>query len=109
MSTWLTIACVCLATFALRASFIVFADPHRFPHAFRQALKFVPPAVLAAIVAMGLGVSDGQLALSAHNLRLLAGLVAIGAAILLRGSTIATLAIGMAALWALQWLGPHVG
>ena len=105
MSTWVTIAAVCVATFALRAAFIVFADPHRFPHAFRQALKFVPPAVLAAIVALGLALTDGQIDLSAHNQRLLAGLVAIVGTIFLR-STLAAIAIGMAALWALQWLAP---
>ena len=33
-----------------RASFLLFANPHRFPHAFRQSLTIVPPAVLAAIV-----------------------------------------------------------
>jgi branched-subunit amino acid transport protein len=106
MSTWLAIAAVSAVTFALRAAFIVFADPHRFPHAFRQALKFVPPAVLAAIVALGLAVNEGGIDLSAHNQRLLAGLVAIVGTIFLR-STLAAIAIGMAALWALQWLAPH--
>jgi len=106
VSTWLAIAAVCAATFALRAAFIVFADPHRFPHAFRQALKFVPPAVLAAIVALGLAFSDGRMDLGAHNERLLAGLVAIVGTIFLR-STLAAIAIGMATLWALQWLAPY--
>jgi len=108
MSTWLAIAGVCIATFALRASFIVFADPHRFPHAFRQALKFVPPAVLAAIVALGLALPEGRMELSAHNLRLVAGLIAIVGTIFLR-STLAAIGIGMAALWGLQWLASHVG
>ena len=105
MNTWLVIAAVSAATFGLRAAFIVFADPHRFPHAFRQALKFVPPAVLAAIVALGLGFSDGRMDLSGHNQRLLAGLVAIVGTLFLR-STLAAIAIGMATLWALQWLAP---
>ena len=108
MSAWLTIAAVSVATFALRASFIVFADPQRFPHAFRQALKFVPPAVLAAIVAMGLALGDGGLDFTAHNLRLVAGLVAIATAIFVRG-TLAAIGVGMAVLWALQWLAPRIG
>ncbi|HZZ94819.1 MAG TPA: AzlD domain-containing protein [Usitatibacter sp.] len=106
MSTWIAIAAVSLVTFALRAAFIVLADPQRFPHGFRQALKFVPPAVLAAIVALGLGVADGRVDLSAHNERLGAGLVAIVATMFLR-STIGAVAIGMAALWSLQWLARH--
>jgi branched-subunit amino acid transport protein len=55
-------------------------------------------------VALGLGFPEGHVDVSPHNLRLIAGLVAIVAALLLRGSTIGTIGIGMAALWALQWL-----
>ena len=104
MTTWLIILAVSLATFLLRASFIVFADPHRFPHAFRQALTFVPPAVLAAIVAPGLLLRDGMLDLSLSNERLFAGLAAIVATIFVRNAT-AAIAAGMSTLWLLQWLG----
>ena len=102
MSTWIAIAGVSLSTFLLRASFIVFIDPHRFPHWFRQALKFVPPSVLAAIVAPGLVMADGRLDISPLNPRLLAGLVAIGVTLRVR-NPVAAIAGGMAALWALQW------
>lgn len=102
MSPWITIVLVGLVTFLLRASFIVFADPHRFPHAFRQALAFVPPAVLAAIVAPGLLMRDGLLDPSLGNLRWLAGLAALAVAAWTR-STLATVAVGMGALWLLQW------
>jgi branched-subunit amino acid transport protein len=102
MSTWLAIAGVALSTFLLRASFLLFADPHRFPHWFRQALKFVPPAVLAAIVAPGLAMPGGTLDLSPGNPRLVAGLVAIVATFHVR-NTVAAIAAGMATLWALQW------
>jgi len=101
--TWLAIALVSLMAFGLRAAFIVYADLHRFPHAFRQALKFVPPAVLAAIVALGLGLSEGRIDLTWRNERLVAGLVAIAATLFVRG-TLAAIGIGMAALWSLQWL-----
>jgi branched-subunit amino acid transport protein len=104
MTTWLIIMAVSLATFLLRASFIVFADPHRFPHAFRQALTFVPPAVLAAIVAPGLLLRDGVLDLSLANERLFAGLAAIVATIFVRNA-MAAIAAGMSTLWLLQWLG----
>lgn len=102
MSIWIAIAGVSLSTFLLRASFIVFVDPHRFPHWFRQALKFVPPSVLAAIVMPGLVMPDGALDLSPANPRLAAGLVAIGASVRIR-NPIAAIATGMATLWALQW------
>jgi len=102
MSHWLVILGVAALTFSLRASFIVFADPHRFPHAFRQALVFVPPSVLAAIVAPGLLAPDGAIALGLDNPRALAGLVAIGFAIRWR-TPLAAIASGMTSLWLLQW------
>ncbi len=102
MSAWLVIVGVGLVTFLTRASFIVFADPHRFPRAFRVALAFVPPAVLAAIVVPGLLMPQGTLDLTLANPRWLAGLAAIAIAARTR-SALATIAAGMAALWALQW------
>jgi branched-subunit amino acid transport protein len=102
--TWLIILAVSAITFLLRASFIMFADPHRFPHAFRQALTFVPPAVLAAIVAPGLLMRDGILDLSLSNERIFAGLAAIVATIFVRNA-MAAIAAGMATLWLLQWMG----
>ncbi len=102
MSTWIAIAGVALSTFLLRASFMVFVDPHRFPHWFRQALKFVPPSVLAAIVVPGLVMPAGALELPPANLRLVAGLVAMAVTFRIR-NTIAAVATGMATLWALQW------
>jgi branched-subunit amino acid transport protein len=102
MSTWIAIAGVSLSTFFLRASFMVFIDPHRFPHWFRQALKFVPPSVLAAIVMPGLVMAQGTLDPSPLNPRLLAGLVAIAVTLRVR-NPVAAIALGMATLWVLQW------
>jgi branched-subunit amino acid transport protein len=102
MSTWIVIFGVAIVTFTLRASFILFANPHRFPHRFRQALLFVPPAVLAAIVAPGLAMPAGTLDLTLANPRWIAGLVAIVAAARWR-HPLAPIAAGMPALWLLQW------
>lgn len=103
MSTWLAILGVAAATFLLRASFIVFADPHRFPKRFRQALTFVPPAVLAAIVVPGLLFHQGAIDLTWSNPRWIAGVVAIVVGARTRNA-LASIASGMAALWLLQWL-----
>ena len=102
MSTWLAIIGVSLSTFLLRASFVVFADPHRFPHRFRQALTFVPPAVLAAIVVPGLLLQAGAIDLTLANPRWIAGVLAILVGARLRNA-LAAIASGMAALWLLQW------
>lgn len=102
MSTWLAILGAGAVTFLLRAAFIVFADPQRFPHVFRQALTFVPPSVLAAIVAPGLLLSQGVLDLSLANPRWIAGVFAVLVALRKR-SVLAAIVSGMAVLWLMQW------
>lgn len=102
MTTWIAIACVSAVVFLLRASFILFADPHGFPPLFRRALAFVPAAVLAAIVAPGLLLSAEGVDVSPGNPRWIAGLVAIAAAAITR-HPLAAIAIGMPSLWLLQW------
>ncbi len=101
MTTWIVIVGAGAITFLLRASFIVFADPHKFPHAFRVALVFVPPAVLAAIVAPYLVMVQGAFDLTLANPRWIAGLVAIAVAAIVRNA-LATIGVGMATLWILQ-------
>lgn len=103
MSEWVVIVGAGVVTFLTRASFIVFADPHRFPHAFRVALAFVPAAVLAAIVLPGLAMPHGALDLSPANPRLLAGIAAVAVALRVR-NPLATIVAGMAVLWGLQAL-----
>jgi branched-subunit amino acid transport protein len=102
MNTWIVILGVSIVTFALRASFILFANPQRFPHRFRQALLFVPPAVLAAIVAPGLAMPAGTIDFTLANPRWIAGLVAIAVAARFR-NPLAAIGAGMPALWLLQW------
>ncbi|MBK7658911.1 MAG: AzlD domain-containing protein [Betaproteobacteria bacterium] len=100
---WLVIVGSGVVTFLTRASFILFADPHKFPHGFRVALAFVPPAVLAAIVIPGLVSPAGGIDFSLANPRWIAGLVAIGVAMRVRNA-LASILAGMAALWILQAL-----
>ncbi len=101
MNAWIVIVGAGLVTFLTRASFIVFADPQKFPHAFRVALAFVPPAVLAAIVLPGLAMPHGAIDLSLANPRLLAGAAAFAVALKVR-NPIVSISAGMVALWALQ-------
>ena len=102
MSAWLAIVGVAMVTFLLRASFIVFADPQRFPHRFRQALAFVAPAVLASIVVPGLLLREGAIDLTTGNPRWMAGVLAILVGWRVRNAA-AAIAIGMCTLWLLQW------
>ena len=102
MKTWLIILGVATVTFLLRASFLLFANPHKFPHAFRQALTFVPPAVLAAIVAPGLLMPQGTFDPTLANPRWIAGLAALAICLRFR-NPLAPIAVGLPALWLLQW------
>jgi branched-subunit amino acid transport protein len=93
---WWVIAGGMIATYAGRLSFIGLIPPERLPGWLRKALRFVPPAVLSALVAPELLRPAGPLDISLGNTRLLAGLVASVVAWRLR-NTWATLAAGLLA------------
>jgi branched-subunit amino acid transport protein len=98
---WLAIFGAGAATFALRLSFIALLGRIRIPPPVGRALRFVPAAVLTAVVVPLLFYDDGALDVSLGNERLLAGLVAALIAWRTR-SVLFTLAGGMATLWTLQ-------
>jgi branched-subunit amino acid transport protein len=101
---WLTLLLAGVLTFLIRLSFIALLGRYEPPPLLRRALRFVPPAVLSAIIFPELLIADGQIALGWDNYRLLAGIVAILVAWRTR-SALLTIAVGMAALWLLQLLG----
>jgi len=69
-----------------------------------RALRYVPAAVLSAIIAPELALPGGALDLTVGNERLVAGLLAILIAWRTR-NVLLTVAIGMVALWLLQLIG----
>ena len=75
-SFWITMLIVGLLTFGIRLSFIVILDRWQPPKLVERALRFVPVAVLSAIIAPELVLVGGTLDISLGNLRLLAGIVA---------------------------------
>jgi branched-subunit amino acid transport protein len=99
---WAMIAGTALVTFLLRFSFLGAVRPHAFPERFRTALRFVAPAVLAAIVVPQVVIRDDVVRLAHDNPRLIAALVAALIAWWTR-SVIWTIAGGMVALWIAQW------
>lgn len=102
-SLWLLFLAIGLGTFSLRFSFIYLFGKITMPEWLRRALKYVPAAVLAALVFPALTHPTGTLDISINNLRLLAGL---GGAIVAwkTRNVLWTLATGMALLWILQAL-----
>ena len=103
MTIWLTILVVGLMTYLIRLSFIAIVGIRPIPERLKQALRFVPPAVLTAIIFPELLVSEGIVDLSADNFRLLAGLAAVFVAWRTR-NVAATILVGMAVLASLTWL-----
>lgn len=94
-----------VVTFATRVIFLMSGDRFRPGVRFRTLLGYVPPAVLAALIAPEVLIRDGDLALGADNPRLWAALLA-GAVALVTRSVLVTIASGLGALWLLQfWLG----
>jgi branched-subunit amino acid transport protein len=92
-----------LLTFATRLSFIVMLDKLTVPDWFRRSLRFVPAAVLSAIILPGLVLRNDVLDISWRNPQLLAGLLAILVAWRTR-NTLLTILVGMAAFFLLEAL-----
>ena len=101
MNLWLVMIIAGLLTFATRLSFILLLDRIRVPDWFRRGLRFVPMAVLSAIILPELTSPAGSLFLSWRNPQLLAGLVAILVAWRTK-NVLLTIAVGMAALLSVQ-------
>lgn len=103
MSIWLIMLFGGLLTFAIRYSFIYLLGRLPVPDFVQRALRFVPPAVLSALIAPALFMPSGHWDITLGNHRWLAGLVAILVAWRTRSMLLALLA-GMAALLILQLL-----
>jgi branched-subunit amino acid transport protein len=103
MSLLAALAVAGLLTFAIRLSFVLLLARVAVPPILVRALRFVPPAVLSAIVASEVFVRDGAPDLSPGSPRLLAGAAAALVAWRTR-NVLLTIAVGMAALWAAQWV-----
>ena len=103
MNLWLIVIVAGALTFLIRLSFISLLADWDMPPIVRQSLHFVPAAVLTAIVFPELLLRNGELALSADNYRLIAGVVAIALAWKVK-KIMPTIAVGIGMLWLLQYL-----
>lgn len=71
---WLTIFLLLAATILTRCSFFLLGHRVKLPPKVQHALRYAPAAALAAIVAPDLLLSNGQLAVTWMNPKLMAGL-----------------------------------
>ncbi len=103
MNIWLIMVLGGVLTFGMRLSFIYLFGRFDIPAIVKRALRFVPPAVLSAIIAPALFLPNNTLNLSWTNYRLLAGGVAVLVAWRTK-NTLLTILAGMAALLILMWV-----
>lgn len=102
-SLWLVIGVIGAGTFAFRLSGIQLLGGSAMPTPIQRALRYVPSAVISAIVLPAVVYGGPDPGFSADNTRLLAGVIAALVAWSSR-SVLLTLATGMATLWLLEWL-----
>lgn len=105
MTFWVVVVAVGALNYLSRLSFIALFARLQMPSLVARALRYVPAAMLTAIVApavalRGAGDVDPMLADAKAAAALVAALVAWRTR-----STTATIVAGMAALWLAQWLG----
>jgi branched-subunit amino acid transport protein len=101
MNYWLIILAMGLVTLGIRLLPIALLGRVEIPIGVQRALRFVPPAVLSAIVAPELLMPHGTLDVSIGNARLIAGLIAMIVAWRTK-NVLLTIAAGMIALWVLS-------
>ncbi len=101
MSLWLVILLAGLLTYGTRLSFILLLDRIKVPNWFRRGLRFVPAAVLSAIILPELASRNAILDLSLRNPQLYAGALAILVAWRTK-NVLLTIIVGMAALLIFQ-------
>ena len=100
---WAAILGMFVATYVVRASFIVFGQKLRFPPAVVQALGHVPVAVLTAIVVPEAIAPGGQADLSLANPYLVGTLVA-GLVAWKSRNTLAAVLVSFVVFGAMRWL-----
>jgi len=97
----LTLVACGVVTFLTRFSFIAGGQRLALGPRLQALLRYVPPAVLAALIAPEIFVRDGAVDLSLLSARPLAALVAALAALYTRSVSL-TIAAGLLALWLAQ-------
>lgn len=95
---WTIIIGGMIVTYLIRLSFTVILPPERLPAVMQRGLRFVPSAILAAIVLPELLRPTGVIDISPGNPQLLAGIVAAFVAWKTKNTWL-TILVGMLTLW----------
>lgn len=96
-----------LVTFAVRYPVIVLVNRLPLPDSVFRALRYVPPAVLAAIVAPAVVMPADEIDFSPQNSFFFAGVIAVLIAWRTK-NLLLTIVLGMAALWIWRAIFPAI-
>ena len=99
----LIISVIALGTFLFRFSFIHLYGRFNLPAWVKKSMRFVPAAVLSALIFPAILLQQGTLVISVHNSRLIAGAVAMFVAWRTK-SLLATIASGLLIFWMLSFI-----
>lgn len=91
-----------LVTFAVRYPVLVLVGKLPLPDPVLRALRYVPPAVLTAIIVPAVVMPAGTLDLSLSNSALIAAVIAVLVSWRTR-NLLLTIVLGMLALWGVRW------
>lgn len=100
---WLLLVVAGLGTFLTRISFIHLLQDKTLPDIISRLLRFVPPAVLSALILPAIFIQHGSVDLSIENGRIFGAIVAALVAVLSK-NTIFIIGTGMAVLWIHRWI-----
>jgi branched-subunit amino acid transport protein len=103
MAEFYLIAGMFLVTFTIRYSMFIVAGRVEFPARLVSTLRYVPPAVLTAIIVPAVLMPGGHLMVSYTNPYLVGGLIACGVGWMSQ-NLLLTIVVGMAGFWAWQWI-----
>jgi branched-subunit amino acid transport protein len=92
-----------LVTFGVRYPVLALVGKIELPKPVLRALKYVPPAILAAIIVPELLFREDQLYIALDNSYLVAGIFAALVAWRTK-NLLLTIVLGMAAMWGWRWL-----
>ncbi|MEM7029833.1 MAG: AzlD domain-containing protein [Chloroflexota bacterium] len=101
MNEFIMISGMVAVTYLIRYPIMPLLDRISLPPALFDALRYVPPAVLASIIAPALLMPDGTIEITPDNIHLVAGLIAIIVAWFTKHLML-TIIVGMVCLWVLQ-------
>jgi len=91
-----------LVTFGVRYPVLALVSRIQLPEIVEQGLRYVPTAVLTAIIVPAVLLPEGSIDLSIQNSFLIASIIAILVSWRTK-NLLLTIVIGMAALWLLRW------